>query len=768
MTIGATGPDLSSGGDETWLKTACILCENNCGIQVRLGGEDSRRLMKIRGDKDHVGTHGYTCNKALRLDHYQNGGTRITSPLRREADGSFTEISWETAFVEIAARLNAVRESYGGDSILFYGGGGQGNHLGGAYRGPVQKLLGSHYSSNALAQEKCGEGWVDSHLVGNHTVGDFEHAEVSVFVGKNPYQSHGVARARTVLKAIAADPDRSMIVIDPVRSETADLADVHLQVRPGTDAWCLAAMDAVLVQEDLIDHAFAQRHLTGLDSLLRELRRVDIAAYAEICGVSEDLIRSAARRIGTASSVSTYEDLGVQQSPNSVLVSYLQKLLWVLTGNYAKRGGMAAHSWMAPLGRPGTELRRTPVTGVPMPLGFVPCNVIPDEILSDHPDRFRAMVVESANPAHSLADSRRFAEAFASLEVLVVVDIAMTETARVADYVLPAASQFEKWEATFFTLEFPHNHFHLRAPLMAPLPGTKPEPEIWARLAEELMRIQGRTPRWKMRLLSAAARLGRKAYLLAFAGLGVADTSTMDLAPYLLYRTLGPTLPDGADAAAALWGLSLRVSREHRASMRRAGHRDHDALFDAILAGRSGVVFTQDEPEHAWEHARRPVVDGHVQMQVDIPDLLQALAALPNTPSGYVSEEFPIVLMAGQRRSFSANTIFRDPSWRLREPVGTLRISPGDAESLGLSSGDLAQVTTSRGSATAVVEIDDRFREGHAALPNGFGLDLTQADGSVVRDGVALNDLTDGTLRDPIASNPWHKYQPARIDAVQH
>lgn len=749
-----------------WRKTACILCENNCGIQVQLGGEGNRHLSKIRGDKDHIGTRGYTCNKALRLDHYQNGGTRITSPLRREADGSFTEISWDTAFAEVAAKLNAVKQSHGGESILFYGGGGQGNHLGGAYRGPFQKLLGSRYSSNALAQEKCGEGWVDAHLVGNHTVGDFEHAEVSVFVGKNPYQSHGVARARTVLKAIAADPTRSMIVIDPVRSETADLADFHLQVRPGTDAWCLAAMDAVLVEEDLIDHEFARRHLTGLESLLEELRRVDIAAYAETCGVDEDLIRRAARRIGTAASVSTYEDLGVQQAPNTVLVSYLQKMLWVLTGNFAKPGGMAAHSWMAPLGKPGTDLRRTPVTGVPMPLGFVPCNVIPDEILSDHPNRFRAMVVESANPAHSLADSQRFADAFAALDLLVVVDIAMTETARLADYVLPAASQFEKWEATFFTLEFPHNHFHLRAPLMDPLPGTKAEPEIWARLVEELLRIQGQTPRWKLRLLTAAARVGRKAYFAAFAAIGVTDRSTMGLAPYLLYRTLGPTLPDGATAAAALWGLSLRVAREHGASMRRAGHRDHDALFDAILAGRSGVVFTEDEPHHAWEHARRPVVNGHVQMQIDIPDLLAALAALPDTPSTHTSDDFPIVLMAGQRRTFSANTIFRDPSWRLREPVGTLRISPSDGERLGLTTGDTAKITTSRGSATATVEIDDRFRDGHAALPNGFGLDLTQNDGTLLRDGVALNELTDGTLRDPIASNPWHKYQPARIEAL--
>ena len=88
----------------------------------------------------------------------------------------------------------------------------------------------------------------------------------------------------------------------------------------------------------------------------------------------------------------------------------------------------------------------------------MPCNVIAEEILTDHPDRLRAMLVESSNPAHSLADSQRFREALEALELVVVIDVAMTETARCADYVLPAASQYEKWEATFFNFEFPRQH----------------------------------------------------------------------------------------------------------------------------------------------------------------------------------------------------------------------------------------------------------------------------------------------------------------------
>lgn len=743
---------MSTGTREQWHRTACILCENNCGLLVQL---DERRFAKIRGDKDHVASAGYTCNKALRLDHYQNGGARLTSPLRRESDGSYTEIDWDTAIDEIATRLVRVRDTHGGDKILYYGGGGQGNHLGGAYSGALRRALGSRYRSSALAQEKTGEGWVDAHLTGGHTTGDWERAEVAIFLGKNPWQSHGVPRARTILQQIHKDPHRTMIVLDPVRTETADLADIHLRVRPGTDAWCLAALLAVLVQEDLLDHPFLTEHTSDAETVVAALHPIDVDAYAEICGVPADLIRTAARRIGAAGSVATYEDLGVQQSPNSTLVSYLNKLLWLLTGNFAKPGAMQPHSWLAPLAGYSRDIRRTPVTGAPVLGGMVPCNSIAEEIDTDHPDRFRAMIIESSNPAHSLADSVAFRAALRALELVVVIDVAFTETARHADYVLPAASQFEKWEATFFNLEFPHNTFHLRAPLLEPLQGTLPEPEIYARLLRRL----GAVGRGELALLRAAAKLGRAPYRYAFAGLLALDKKLAGLAPYLLYETLGPTLPDGARSAAVLWGLCQRVATVHRAAMRRAGHRDADALFDAILRGRSGVTFTVDDYADAWDYLPRP--DRRIPLAV--PELLTTLHELAATPAVHTSADYPFVLAAGERRSFTANTIFRDNSWRRRDPEGALRMNPADADRLGLATGDRARITTRRGSATATVELTDRMQPGHLSLPNGHGLDLPGGE----RSGVALNDLTDLHWRDAIAGTPWHKHVPARVERLQ-
>ena len=100
--------------------SACILCECNCGLLIQLEG---RRLARVRGDRAHPSSRGYTCEKAHQLDHYQNGRDRITAPLRRRADGSFEEIDWETAIREVAAKLAAVRDAHGGETIFYYGGG---------------------------------------------------------------------------------------------------------------------------------------------------------------------------------------------------------------------------------------------------------------------------------------------------------------------------------------------------------------------------------------------------------------------------------------------------------------------------------------------------------------------------------------------------------------------------------------------------------------------------------------------------------------------
>jgi formate dehydrogenase len=755
-----------------WHQSACILCSINCGIEIRLDAEG--HFERVRGDKAHPTSKGYTCEKALRLDHYQHGSHRLTTPLRRRGDGTFEPIDWDTAIAEISQRLAAVRDTHGGAAIFHYGGGGQGNHLGGGYGAATRAALGVRYSSNALAQEKTGEFWVDGQLFGRprcHTTGDFEHAQVAVFVGKNPWQSHGFPRARTILKAIANDPERTLVVIDPRRTETADLADVHLQVAPGGDAWLLAALLAVLFEEGLVDETFVLDHTVGVEEVAAVLGGVDVAAYCARAGVSEAQVRDVARRVARAESVAIFEDLGIQQAPHSTLSSYLEKLVYLLTGNFARPGTMNIHTRLASLGGGGGggggggRARTSPVTGSRIIAGLIPANVIPDEILTDHPERFRAMIVESSNPAHSLADSPRLREALRALDCLVVIDVALTETAREAHYVLPAASQFEKWECTFFTLEFPANAFHLRRPLLPPLAGTLPEPEIHARLCRALgvYDDDDLAP-----LAAAAAQVDGRDGLAGLDGFTDAFLAFLgdrpDLAPYvavILYETLGRALPDGMAATAAVWGLAQTCFLAYPDSVRRAGFADGTALFRGIVESPSGVVFSVDDYDETWR--RIDHTDGRIHLAVD--ELLPELRALaePGALGGATDDDFPFVLSAGERRSSTANTIYRSPDWRKADAHGALRISPGDAARLGVGDGGRVRVTTARGSADAVVDVSDTMRDGHVSLPNGFGLGVS-AEGPTV--GTPPNELTSSADRDWLAGTPHHKHVRARVEAL--
>jgi anaerobic selenocysteine-containing dehydrogenase len=739
--------------------TACVLCECNCGLEVELGGEGGRHLVKLRGDKRHPSSRGYACEKAHRLDHYQNNRDRLLMPQRRKPDGTFETIDWDTAIREVAARLVHVRDTFGGDSIFYYGGGGQGNHLPGAYATATRRVLGSRYRSSALAQEKTGEFWVNDRMLGSMTRSDFEHCDVGLFLGKNPWHSHSIPRARVTLKEISSDPARTLIVIDPRRTETAALADVHLAVRPGHDAYLLAAILGVLVEEDLVDHAFIAAHTEGLEPVVAALRAVPIAAYATRAGVTEDEVRRTARIIGRARAFASFEDLGVQMNHGSTLVSYLHKLLVFLTGSFGKPGTHFVPTMLVNFAT-GASGKKSPVAGAPIISGLVPCNVITEEILTDHPKRYRAMLVEASNPAHSLADSKRTREALRALDTLVVIDVAMTETAELADYVFPASTQFEKAEATFFNLEFPENQFQLRPRLLPAPDGPLPEAEIHARLVEAM----GALGEADLAPLREAASQGRVAYAQALFATVMSDARLAPLAPVILYRTL--PLGDDVREGAVLFGLCLKYAMESGASLARAGFQGNpleaaDALFTAMLERPYGVVFAKDE----WSEVMMRVKAPNGKIQLHLPDLLEAMVALGSAPADVQDPSFPFVLSAGERRSFTANTIIRDPSWRRKDSEGALRIHPEDALALGVVTGDHVKLSTKRDSVEVVVEVSDTMHRGHVSLPNGLGLGYPGEKGRAVT-GVAPNELTSVEDRDPFVGTPWHKYVPARIERL--
>lgn len=755
-----------------YIKTACNLCFVNCGLKIQLGGEDGREIIKVRGDENHPTSKGYICNKAARINYYQNNAGRLLSPMRRTPDGDYEAIDWDTAISEIAAKMAAIRDTHGGERIFYYGGGAQGDHLGGAYAPPLRAALGMRYKGNAISQEKTGLAWVFSRMVGGTPHADLHAARVVMFVGKNPFMSNGMDQARPFLREISKDPDRKLIVIDPRRSETADYADIHLAVEPGRDAWCMAAIIGYIVQNDLLPLEWLAQHSQGYDTVISRFRDIPVEEFARFAGLDPQLLMEAARSIATAESFALEEDLGVQMAPHSTLVTYLNFLLSLLTGNFGKAGTMDITTQLAPLiatdygqvDENGYELSRKtlPVTGAPIVSGLYPGAFLAEEILNEDPRRPRGILFESTNPVHSLPESAKLRQAIRSLECSVAIDVAMTETARECDYVLPAATNFEKYAATFFPRNFPANIFHLRPPALEAAPNTLTEAEIHARLIEALEVFE----EGELSPLYEAAAQGIDAYRQAFFEQMGHNPKVSKMLSYVLYRTLGPQLGEGREATAAIWGLCQVYAMKHPLEVARAGCEGEDAgtgLFHKILNSPSGAVIGVATHEESFERIPHP--DHKLQLVIgelldEIPELLKLKPLLEP------SEDYPFALVAGSRRAYTANCAIRDPRWVKGRQATALSIHPEDAGRLKLEEGCRVLLETEAGKVTVDIAFDERMHPGTLSIPNGQGMTFSDESGNELEGGVFANELTSAKYRDKFIGTPLHKFVPARVSTL--
>ncbi|MEL6674649.1 MAG: molybdopterin-dependent oxidoreductase, partial [Bacteroidota bacterium] len=716
--------------------TACILCSQNCGIEIQVN--ETGEFGKILGDKAHPVSEGYICQKATRLNYYQDQ-KRLTSPLRKREDGSFEEISWDTAIQEIADKLVHIRDTYGGETIAYAGGGGQGNHLGGIYGSGSRAACNTPYFYSALAQEKTGNFWVHGRLFGRQNTNYAEavgEAEYVLFIGTNPLQSHGIPKARPTVNDLARDPERTMVVIDPRRTETARKADIFMQVKPGKDAWLLAALVAVLIQEGWEDQEFIAQRTVGFEDIKPHFMNIPVGEYAAIAGVPEETIRQVAKGIHEAKTMAIRSDLGIEMSFNSTLNAYLTRLIFLITGNFGKEGTNCLHTFLLPLVGHSKDPEQggitTQVTGMRGIGKLFPPNILPAEINSDHPKRLRGLMVESANPLSSYADIHAQLEAYKKLDLMVVIDVAMTETARVADYVLPASSQFEKVEATFFNLEFPDNFFHLRSPFVEPLANTLPEPEIHQRLVQAMGEIPKRFP-----VLEAIAKLDRKVPSLRLFPLALGLTLKMKpqwtkYSVQVLRATLGKALPKGMDSAAVLWFAAHQYAKKYpkevaRTRLNGKGYALGEALFNKILNSPSGTVISKHDIKDHWKLIRHKDKKVHLH----IPELLEWLDGLPEQAKERmaIEAEYPFNLIAGERRTYNANTILRNPEWRKSDKEGALKIHPDNAAALGVESGDKVRCATSRGSIDIMVKVTDEVPTGTISMPHGYGLQYNDGEG---------------------------------------
>ncbi len=738
-------------------KTGCVLCAQNCGLEVEV---ENNRIVKVRPDKSNVKSEGYFCRKGMNVAYHQHNADRLKYPLKKTGN-KFERISWDQAIDEIAAKLKSIVGQYGPRSFAYMGGGGQGCHFEAAFGVRLMRGLGSQYMYTALAQEFSGAFWVCGRTHGRqylHDQPDVNNTDLLLVFGWNGMQSHQIPQAPRKLQRLSKDPEKMLIVIDPRLSETAKLADIHLPIRPGTDALLLKSMIAIILKEGWENKAYMENHISGFEIIKSYFHDFDARAAVQTCELNFDQVREVSRLFAKRKSSLRY-DLGIFMGRHSGLNSYLIVILQTICGRLCVPGGNVINGHMMSFGHSDErdpKIWRTVTTNSFPVCGSFPPNVMPEEILSDHPERLRAVLVAGVNPLRSYADTTAYEKAFGRLDLLVTAELAMTETAAFSHYVLPSRSGYESWDGTFFPLTYPGIFFQMRRPIVEPEGKPLELGEIHLRLADKL----GMIPPIPDRLYQAAYE-SHAAFGQALMEYAMTEPKALKAMPFILGKTLGKAL--GSVHLAALWGLLQVSPKSFQANAARAGFEPGatlgEEIFQKIIDHPEGIwVGKVDEGNNFAE-----IKTSDKKINLYIPELLNELKSIEaqrEEAALVLPEEFPLLLMAGRHTSMNANTLMRDPSWNEGKRPCTLAMHPDDAAALNLKDGQRVRVTTEAGSEEIELEITDTARKGHVVIPHGFGLVY---DGK--KFGTNVNRLTKNTNRDQFGT-PMHRYVPCRVEKI--
>lgn len=400
---------------------------------------------------------------------------------------------------------------------------------------------------------------------------------------------------------------------------------------------------------------------------------------------------------------------------------------------------------------------RTVATDFPPIMGMYPPNVMPEEINNNHPDRLRAVLITSSNPLRSFADTTAYEEAFSKLDLLVTVEIAMTETALMSDYVLPDLSAYERWDTTYFQWDCPGIYFQMRRPIVKPTGQHLEGSEILTRLADKLSII----PKIPESLYEAASK-SRLEYGQALFAYVKSDPKAAAVLPFIVAKTLGKEM--GSVNLAWMWILLQTVPKEFRENAARAGFKlgpsMGDDIFKAIIDHPEGLWIGQVDQDNNFSNLRTE--DNRINL--DIPEVESWVYSI--TPESEEKQlapdiDYPLILMAGRHMDMNANTLMRNPEWNKGRRACTLAMHPDDAERLGLSDQQMVRVTTEAGTVNIELETSLATRIGNVIIPHGFGLTY-----NCEIYGVNVNRLSKNTHRDSIAGTPLHRYVRCRVEKI--
>ncbi len=460
----------------------CPFCEATCGLEVETEG---RRVVAVRGDAEDVFSRGFICPKAYGIKQLHEDPDRLTAPLVRR-DGALVEASWDEAFEEIDRRLSPILAEHGRNAVGVYLGNPNAHNLSAVLYAPaLMRMLGSQNVYSASTVDQMPKQVSAGHMFGTMLsipIPDVDRCEHLLLLGANPLVSNGslltAPDMRGRLRAIR-ERGGKVVVIDPRRTRTAEEADEHHFIRPGTDALLLAAMACTLVEEELDAPGELAAHVAGLDELRVLVREFTPEDVAGACGIDAAEIRRMARELAAARRGAVYARIGTCTQEFGTLASWLVDVLNVLTGNLDREGGamftraaagQRNSSGAAGQGK-GVRFGRwaSRVRGLAEAYGELPAAALAEEIDTPGEGQIRALVTIAGNPLVSTPNSKRLGRAVEGLDFMLAIDIYVNETTRHADVILPGSEPLEKshYDIALYQLAA-RNVAHYSPPVLEP------------------------------------------------------------------------------------------------------------------------------------------------------------------------------------------------------------------------------------------------------------------------------------------------------------
>jgi anaerobic selenocysteine-containing dehydrogenase len=676
-------------------------------------------VVSVRGDEADPFSKGYICPKATALADLHHDPDRLRTPMRRDGE-RWHPIGWDEALDLVASKLREIRRQHGADAISVYQGNPSVHNLGLLTYGQVTlRTLGTKNMYSATSLDQLPHMLAALQMFGNQLlmpVPDVDRTDLFICLGANPLASNGSIMTapdmRGRLKAIR-DRGGSVIVLDPRRTETADKADRHVFIRPGTDAVLLLAMIHELFADNRI--RLGRLRANGVDELRAVTAAWTVERAAEITGIGADTIRELTLALATTERAVLYGRIGVCTQEFGGLAAWLCYTINALTGHLDEPGGLMFTTPavdLLPLARllgfaGGFARWRSRVSGKPEFGGELPVSVLAEEILTPGPGQVRALVTSAGNPVLSAPGGRQLERALASLDFMVSIDPYLNETTRFAHVILPPSSPLAR------------SHYDAALNAFAVRDIAKYSPPVFERGPDERHDweiMAGLFARLKLPLASRAAErlLGK-----------LGPEPVIDVA----LRTGPHGLRRGRN------GLSL-------AKLRAQPHGVDLGPLESRLPARLRT------PDRKLQLAPRIYLD-------DLPRLARRYT---EAPTGLV--------MIGRRHLRSNNSWLHNSERLVKGPPRcTLLVHPDDAARHGLVDGGRARVATRTGAIELPVEITDAMMPGVVSVPHGWGHDRpgVQLRVAATVPGASINDIIDPARIDELSGTSALTGQPVEV-----